>query len=270
MGPPSSCSANRSPGDRKGRPYGKIGKGVRRAGSPRPTTTPHVILRPQAEESSRSPVSKRFFVAIAPQNDRGGGCGPGQNPPVTLRVTAPFDKGASPVRRNLKSLPCQREVARRSRDGGIPDDCRRFGCRESPSRRRFTGSIAGFRPEAKNHARSRFPKDSSSLSLLKMTGEVGANRGVFGGQSRPPLQFWADRGVHPYKKPPFPQGRLSGSAESACRRQNAQLPLRKTGTVFPSAVTASMDRSSVPIMKSTWIIESLMPRSRHSSRVYLP
>ena len=40
---------------------------------------------------------------------------------------------------------------------------------------------------------------------------------------------------------------------------NAQLPSRKIGTRSPLFVTPVMFRSSVPIMKSTWIIESLTP-----------
>ena len=42
------------------------------------------------------------------------------NPPVTLRVTAPFDKGAYQACKNLKSLPCEREGDRRKAVEGFP------------------------------------------------------------------------------------------------------------------------------------------------------
>ena len=51
------------------------------------------------------------------------------------------------------------------------------------------------------------------------------------------------------------------------KNQNAQLPLRNTGTVLPSSQMASMFMESQPIMKSTWIMESLTPSSRISSLV---
>ncbi len=41
--------------------------------------------------------------------------------------------------------------------------------------------------------------------------------------------------------------------------QKAQLPFRKMGTTRPSRVWASMFMESQPIMKSSWIMESLMP-----------
>ena len=47
--------------------------------------------------------------------------------------------------------------------------------------------------------------------------------------------------------------------------QNAQVPLRKMGTMVPSSVMPSMDISSVPIMKSTWMTESFTPISASSS-----
>ena len=41
--------------------------------------------------------------------------------------------------------------------------------------------------------------------------------------------------------------------------QNAQLPSTKMATRSPLSVMAVTERSSVPIMKSTWIMDSLMP-----------
>ena len=49
--------------------------------------------------------------------------------------------------------------------------------------------------------------------------------------------------------------------------QNAQFPSRKICTRLPSAVTPTMDKSAEPIMKSTWIMLSLMPCSLHCSLV---
>ena len=51
---------------------------------------------------------------------------------------------------------------------------------------------------------------------------------------------------------------LAFSAFSALY-QNAQLPSTKMATRSPLSVMAVTDRSSVPIMKSTWIMDSLMP-----------
>lgn len=46
---------------------------------------------------------------------------------------------------------------------------------------------------------------------------------------------------------------------SCTQSQKAQLPFRKMGTTRPSRVWASMFMESQPIMKSSWIMESLMP-----------
>ena len=51
--------------------------------------------------------------------------------------------------------------------------------------------------------------------------------------------------------------------------QKAQSPFSNSGTLFPSLVCATTDKSSVPIMKSTWIMESLTPISCSCSSVYL-
>ena len=45
----------------------------------------------------------------------------------------------------------------------------------------------------------------------------------------------------------------------------AKLPSMKMGTSSPSRVVPTMERSGVPIMKSTWVMESLRPRAFSSS-----
>lgn len=49
--------------------------------------------------------------------------------------------------------------------------------------------------------------------------------------------------------------------------QKAHVPSRNTGTVRPSRQCAVMARSGVPIMKSSWIMESFTPSARISSSV---
>ena len=64
--------------------------------------------------------------------------------------------------------------------------------------------------------------------------------------------------------------KITGGAQPLPRvrfSQNAQLPFLKMGTVLPSSQSASMFISAVPIMKSSWIMESLTPSLRHSSSV---
>ena len=39
------------------------------------------------------------------------------------------------------------------------------------------------------------------------------------------------------------------------------------GTTLPPSHTASMERSAEPIMKSSWIMESLTPSARHTYSV---
>ena len=51
--------------------------------------------------------------------------------------------------------------------------------------------------------------------------------------------------------------------------QKAQLLFRKIGITLPSRVMASMFIESQPIIKSSWIIESFIPNSRHCSKVLL-
>ena len=48
---------------------------------------------------------------------------------------------------------------------------------------------------------------------------------------------------------------------------SAKLPSMKIGTSLPSQVRPMMERSAVPTMKSTWVMESLRPRSFSSSLV---
>ena len=47
-----------------------------------------------------------------------------------------------------------------------------------------------------------------------------------------------------------------------------QIHFWKISTSLPSFVLPIMERSLVPIIKSSWRIESLIPFARHSSRVY--
>lgn len=79
------------------------------------------------------------------------------------------------------------------------------------------------------------------------------------------LQLMDERIIHFLS--PDPSLQKQGTVSEKGGGQKAHVPLRKMGTTLPPSHTASMERSAEPIMKSSWIMESLTPSARHSSSV---
>ena len=78
------------------------------------------------------------------------------------------------------------------------------------------------------------------------------------------------RRTPPHRTPPLREHQTkqgTGHPVPCLYSQNAKFPSTNTGTSSPSCVVPTMERSAVPTMKSTWVMESLRPAAFSCSLV---